>query len=132
MDFLSKDQILKAKDIEVEEVEVPEWGGKVRVKMMTGSERDAFEASVVSRSGKDVETNMENFRAKLCAMTMINVNDKLLFPNPEDVRKLAKKSAKALDRVFSVAQRLNGMSKDDVDELTKNSSAGQSDDSILD
>lgn len=132
MNFLSKDQIIEAKDIESEEVEVPEWGGKVRVRMMTGAERDAFESSIVKRNGKNIETNMENFRAKLCAMTMVNVNDRLLFPNPEDVRKLARKSAKALDRVFSVAQRLNGMSNEDVDDLTKNSSAGQSEDSILD
>jgi len=130
--FLSKDQILQAQDIKTEVVDVPEWGGQITVKMLTGAERDKFEEMIVSRKGKDVETNMENFRAKLCASTMINENGRLLFPNPEDVRALAKKSAKALDRVFAVAQRINGMSKEDVDDLTKNSSAGQSEDSTSD
>lgn len=130
--FLSKDQIIEAKDIETEIVPVPEWGGKVTVKMMTGEERDAFEESIVRRRGNEVEQNLSNFRAKLCACTMVNVNGKLLFPNTADVKALSQKSAKALDRVFAVAQRINGIGQQDVEELTKNSSAGPSEDSILD
>jgi hypothetical protein len=130
MSLLTRDQILDAEDIKTELVKVPEWGGDVNVKMFTATERDAFEESIVTRNGDDVKTNLENFRAKLCAATMVNENGRQYFPNPKDVKLLGKKSAKALDRVFAVAQSINGMSKDDVEELTKNSSAGQSDDSI--
>ena len=38
----------------------------------------------------------------------------------KDAAELGKKSAAALDRVFAVAQRLNGLSPSDVEELTKN------------
>ena len=34
---------------------------------------------------------------------------------------LGRKSAKALERVFDVAQRLNGMGADDIKEMAKNS-----------
>ena len=38
-----------------------------------------------------------------------------------DVERLGKKSALALDRIYEVAQRLNGIGKKEIDELTKNS-----------
>ena len=45
---------------------------------------------------------------------------------------MGKKGAKALDRVFSVAQKINGISDGDVEELAKNSGIAQSGDSTLD
>ena len=53
MTLLSKTAILCANDLQTEDVEVPEWGGAVRVRSFTGRERDAFEASMVR--GEDVE-----------------------------------------------------------------------------
>jgi hypothetical protein len=49
-----------------------------------------------------------------------------------DTFPLGGKSASALDRIFTVAQKLNGLRDEDVDELAKNSSAGQSEDSPSD
>ena len=51
--MLSRDQILKAKDIKKETVNVPEWGGKVIVMGMTGKRRDEFEQEIVK--GKKVK-----------------------------------------------------------------------------
>ena len=123
--FLSKEMILTASDLKTEEVEVPEWGGKVQVRSMTGVDRDAFESTLNSlktdETGKEVQVrNLENFRARLCAATMVNANGKLLFPNPEDVVKLGQKSSRALDRVMKAAQKLNGIGAEDVEALTKN------------
>ena len=47
MSLLSKTAILTANDLQTEDVEVPEWGGAVRVRSFTGRERDAFESSMV-------------------------------------------------------------------------------------
>jgi hypothetical protein len=117
---LTKEQILSAIDLKTETVEVPEWGGQVKVRMMTGAERDAFEESIVDVKGTSQKQNLKNLRAKLCVMTMVDDNGNLVFTQDEVVA-LGKKSAKALDRVFGVAQKLNGLTKDDVDVLTKNS-----------
>jgi len=38
----------------------------------------------------------------------------------KDMDELGKKSAAALDRIFTVAQRLNGLSGEDVEDLAKN------------
>ena len=47
MKLLSRDEILAASDLTKELVEVPEWGGSVYVRAMTGTERDSYEESVL-------------------------------------------------------------------------------------
>jgi hypothetical protein len=44
--FLTAEMIFAAPDIETEDVFVPQWGGKVRIKGMTAAERDRFEESI--------------------------------------------------------------------------------------
>lgn len=117
--LLRKEDILNANDFEYEDVDVPEWGGTVRVRTMTGLERDNFEASVFEMRGKDSKMNFKNFRAKLCVHCLVDENNNRLFTDAE-VEELGKKSAKALERVFTVAQRLNGIGSKEVEELTKN------------
>jgi len=118
MTVLNRDDILKVSDISIEEVDVPEWGGSVFVKGMTGTERDAFESSIVQQRGKNSSVNMSNIRAKLSAQTICDEAGERLFTDA-DVKALGKKSATALQRVFDVAQRLSGISGDDVEELAK-------------
>lgn len=119
MAILTRDAILQAQDLPRELVSVPEWGGDVYVRTLTGKERDALEASVVEMKGKRAETNLKNLRAKLCALAMVDEAGEKIF-SEADVEALGGKSALALDRVFSVAQRLNGLGADDVEALTKN------------
>ncbi len=115
---LSREDILKIKDIDIERVEVPEWDGAVYVKGMTGTERDRFEASIVEQRGKNPRVSMLNIRAKLAAESICNEDGVRLF-SVKDVNELGKKSASALQRVFDVAQRLSGITDDDVEELSE-------------
>lgn len=119
MDFLTRDQILNAKDGAIETVAVPEWGGHIRVRSLSGAERDAFEASITERHGKRVDVNLDNFRARLVALCAVDDAGAALF-YPSDVVLLGEKSAAALQRVFNVCQRLNGLTNEDVEELVKN------------
>lgn len=118
--ILSKADILGCHDMRIKTVEVPEWGGSVRLRSLTGAERDAFEALLVKDiDGKRVP-DLANLRAKLLAATIVDEEDRQIF-SAGDIASLGKKSAVALDRVFNVAQRLNGMSADAVEEAAKNS-----------
>lgn len=117
--ILTRDQILDANDLEIQEVNVPEWGGTVLVRGMTGVERDAFEGSLVKGKGKNTTVNMDNIRAKLVASSIVDQDGQRLFTD-QDVQALGKKSAAALDRVFAVAQELSGISQSDVEDLAKN------------
>ncbi|OGO12737.1 MAG: hypothetical protein A2Y53_04900 [Chloroflexi bacterium RBG_16_47_49] len=114
--MLNRDDILKATDIQIEPVEA--WGGTVYVKGMTGKERDRFEASIVHIHGKKQDVNLENVRAKLCVMSMCDENGKRLFAD-SDAPLLTEKSACELQKVFAVAQRLSGITDEDIDELTE-------------
>jgi hypothetical protein len=115
---LGKQDILQADDVVKELVHVPEWGGDVYVKGMTGAERDSFEASIVQLRGKDQIINMKNFRAKLASLTICDEAGKRVFTDA-DITELSAKSALVLQRIFAVAQRLSGIGEKDVKELTE-------------
>jgi len=133
--MLSREDIINIDDVQTEEVEVPEWGGKVTVKGLSGFERDKYEQSMVEGQGKNTRLNMKNARARLVQACMVERKDgqlKPIFDQPGDIKRLGKKSGKALDRVYNVARKLSGLSEEDMDELTKNSETAQSEDSIID
>ena len=118
MAVLKRDDILQADDIKIELVQTPGWGGEVYVKGLNGAERDKFEGSLVIMRGKDKQMNMTNIRAKLASLTICDEKGKRLF-NENDVQALSQKSAAELQRVFVVAQRLSGISDEDVEELAE-------------
>lgn len=120
--LLSREAILSRRgQAKREVVEVPGWGGAVQVKALTGTERDAFEESLAKRRRDGTrEMNLVNFRAKLVARTVVDEHGAPLF-SAQDVGLLGELDAADLQRVFDVAQRLSGMSAQDVDEITSNS-----------
>jgi hypothetical protein len=123
--ILSKADILGCSDLRFETVAVPEWGGSVRVRTLSGAERDAFEATLMKVAGGKRVPDMDNLRAKLLAATLVDEEDKVLF-GVQDLVALGRKSAVAIDRIFGVAQRLNGMAPDSVEDAIKNSATGPS------
>ena len=112
--MLTRLDILGSDDLEFETVHVPEWNGEVRVRMLTAGQRDRFESEVAGIGGKS--KNMTNLRARLVALTACDQEGEQLF-QAGDIEALAKKSAAAVDRVFTVAARLNGFTSSDIEEL---------------
>ena len=120
--MLSRDQILASDDLPKELVPVPEWGGSVYVRTMTGTERDGVEAASIGNDWR------RGFRARLAVATVCDEQGNALF-TAADIEALGRKSSAALDRIFEVACRLNKLGAADVNELEKNSSAIHSGDS---
>ena len=116
--MLTKEQILQADDLKQETVEVPEWGGSVIVRTISGTERDNFEIACA----KDKNTTRKVIRGRLLALCLVDEDGKRLFSD-SDAAALGEKSATALDRAFEVAARLNGIGEKDQKELEKNSEA---------
>jgi hypothetical protein len=121
--MLTRDAIFAAQDRAFEDVDVPEWGGMVRIAVITGTDRDAYEASMYEMKGKEIKLNRDDMRAKLLARAIVDEDLKRIFTDA-DIRELGKKSSKVIDRLFTVAQRLNGMTDESVKELEKNSESG--------
>jgi hypothetical protein len=140
MSLLNRDMILQADDLEYEDVYVPEWKGTVRVKALTGRERDDFEASCtrelpardphtgkIIRGQYEYRRDVENVRAKLVVRSVIDDQGKRIFRD-QDANALGDKNAAPLDRLFDVASRLSRISAEDIEELAGNSAAGQTGD----
>lgn len=130
MSNLTREQILQADDLKTETVSVPEWGGEIIVTTMTGTIRDEYDKSLISQHDEDVDDKdyLDNARARLCAFTIINETGNLVF-NENDIIKLGKKSSLALNHVFEVAKRLNGLGPEEIEDMAKNSETTQEDDS---
>jgi hypothetical protein len=115
--LLSREQILGATDRKTEDVAVPEWGGSVRVRALSGAERDSYEASIVSLQGDGTKViSLKNLRGRLVSLSCIDDEGGRLFSD-EDAIALGDKSAAALERVFDVARKMSGLTEDDVEEL---------------
>jgi len=113
---LKREEILQAQDQRREEVKVPEWGGSVFIASMSGKARDAWEQSLIGDKGK---VNTENVRARLVAYTAVDEQGNRLFTD-QDIERLGSKSSAALERLCKVAQRLNRITEQDLEDARGN------------
>lgn len=104
---LSKDQILGAVDFKYEEIEVPEWGGSVRLRGLSAAERDEFEASI------GMTQDLTNMRSRLVVNCLIDEDNNRLFKNSE-AKQLGEKNATVMNRLFEKCRELSGMTDDDL------------------
>ncbi|MCK9281384.1 MAG: hypothetical protein M0P71_12235 [Melioribacteraceae bacterium] len=135
MRVLTKENIKECNDIKKEFVAIPEWTNEgeeeagVFVKVMGADERDSweYETFVKGNEGKLASKNkeqiiqgsMKRIRSSLVAICSVNENGERIFTE-EDIEWLGKKNAKAVDRIYEVAQRINGMRKEDIEGEIKN------------
>lgn len=125
MKILTKDQILAVDDLRYETVEVPEWGGVVRLRTMTGAERNRFEARIVSQSrgsGSAVKVDHKGLKALLLSMTMVDEKGSPFFASEEEAEKcFAERSGTVQHLLFEKAADLNGLGADAVTRKMGNS-----------
>ncbi len=114
--------ILSALDSKILPIDLSEWGGHAYIRVISGRERDKFEASCLDRKGRK---DLADVRAKWAFLILCKKDGTPLFTSRGDIAKLAGKSCVPLDRIFNLGTDLNGMSQDDIDELMENSDAGQ-------
>src|SRR3990172_11370538 len=127
--YLSAEEILAIDDRPIEVVHVPEWNTHVRLRGMTGAQRTAYERSLIDpkklaergRRGRRGRQNMDSMlndenvlkmRAIMLSLCIIDENGDLIF-SASQIEALNNKSALVLDRLYEIAQKLNGMSPED-------------------
>ena len=127
--YLGRDAILGAQDIRTEDVLVPEWGGTVKVRGMTGTQRNAFEKSITRekpagnrtarRTGQTTtEIIAEEVKTRLVAWCVVDEHGTRVF-HDDDLQALNEKSASALEKIVDAAMRLSGMDEEDVSQMAE-------------
>lgn len=111
---LTKEQILAADDLKVREIDVPEWGGKIKLRTMTGTERESYFRRLMKHKADEIPKDLFQTLVVICA-----VDDKgeQLF-SFDDLKKLSEKNGAVLDRLTKAAGDLNGLSDNSLDELS--------------
>lgn len=130
--ILNKEDILQVRDVKIEQVDVPEWGGAVFVRSITAAERGQIEAAAATfkeKKGRD-DSFARTFTVKFASLAICDENGARLFED-KDIALLQQKNASAVSRIAAAAQRLSGFTKQDMEEMEKNSSEAQEDDSHL-
>jgi hypothetical protein len=121
--LLSKSEILQVQDTKVSAaVPVPEWGGEVYIKTLSGTERDAFEDAYA-------ENKMKAFRCRFLVLTLSDDKGQRLFADG-DVGELGNKSSVVINRLFEAAWKHNAFTNEAVESLGEGSPDGRSGGSI--
>lgn len=119
-----RDAILSATVLKRETVPTPEWQPvgitEVVVSEFSGEARDAFEADATIGEGKSAKRNLVNIRARMAALTVIDPATGARIFSDEDAAALGRTSARALDRIWEAAVRLNALTEQAVESATKN------------
>ena len=109
--FLTREEILGTQDLPTEVVEVPEWGGAVKVRGLTVGERDRLAKGTISFDSQGrprVNSNaLVEARLRIVALCTLGEDDKPLF-SEADIKALEEKSPAPIDRIFATALRLSG------------------------
>jgi hypothetical protein len=115
---LTREQIDAAEDLPTRAVPVPEWGGDVLLRTLTGKQRDDFEQGQASlpANGK-----LDNIRARLVALCLVDGDGKQLYADHESILRLGGRSGTVLDRLFDVCREMNGMTAESAKAAEKNS-----------
>jgi len=128
MGLLGRKEILELQgtDLQRETVDVPEWGGSVIVRELTGTERDAWEMSLTVLDGENKDSRLQNLRARLVALSVVDEAGTRIF-SAEDAGMLGCRNARVLDRLYQTSKRLSRLTRADVAAAEKNSAPGPSD-----
>lgn len=99
MGYLSKEDILNADDLDLEEVDIPEWGGKVHIGLLTIDQLNTFIENNCDKDGKITEPKNIDTILPLLEASLKTPEGEPLFTTKE-IMQLRNKSARPLKRLF--------------------------------
>lgn len=138
--YLDRAAIIAAQDLNYQDVDVPEWGGIVRVCGLSITQREELSLLMVDMSAtmkaaamsKDPDFSFQIDNAKLASTkaqvvvwTACDGEGKRLFAQ-KDVDAVGLKSPTVIERLYDVAMELSGANELTGDAITKNSGTGLS------
>jgi len=113
--ILTFDEILAAKDLDTQEVEVSEWGGKVKIKELTKAARERLNKQATVNGQVDSDKIQVLMLAECLEEPKITV---------EQAQQLWEKSASAVDKILFAILDINGLSELAQKEIQKSFRSG--------
>ena len=113
MKELTKDEFFEMAQPEKEFVTLDSKGRGVWVHGLTADQRDKFELSYATESGRVEISKMESLRAKLVYLCAHKADGNQFFESEDDVVKIGRSSGRVIDKLYGVAQKLSGMTAED-------------------
>jgi len=115
---LSKAAIFAAVDNDTHEVPVPEWGGSILLRSMTGTQRNNYEFWAMQQS-KAKAPDYRGIRERLIIYCAVDESGESLFTE-SDLEELAAKNSEVIDRLHDKCREICGMDDDAVEDAVKN------------
>jgi len=116
--MLTLDEILAADDLLVETIEIPEWGGSVKLRGLTAAEKSSLSRKARADGGPKNVVTIDTEKAQFAVIQMGMVEPRI---GVEMYEQLMKRSAAAIDRIYERIAQLSGM---DVTGAEEGSSKG--------
>jgi hypothetical protein len=118
---LSREEILAAPDLRRDEVSVPEWGGTVRIREMSLEDRAALYDLMYGKAADDKKVGQRglDLNLEMIRRSAVDESDAPLF-TAADLKKLAKKSDRAVRRLVEAIEAMHQMDADAVEAAEGN------------
>lgn len=126
---LTAEAIFSADDMDVAPVDVPEWGGLIYVRRLSGRERDEFEQLMSDRKQGRSSLKVQGVIAKVVVLAACTSDGSKLFNGKDAEGKLNEKACAPLMRIFDAALAVSGMKEDDIENIVEGLEPGPSDSS---
>lgn len=112
--FKSAAAILATDDRATLDVDVPEWGTTVRLRALSGEDRERFEAFVAQENKDGEETPA--VRATFLQLAIVDEAGDPLF-TPAQIHALGRRNGYPITRLFAIGRTLSKMGADDAEEI---------------
>ena len=119
MPLLNRQTILDAMDLQTMDIDVPEWGGSVRIRSFTGADRDAFMSRMNSTTDRVTGTS-----AFLVSLSVVDEAGNRQFME-SDLTTINGKAGTAVGVLADAIMKLNKLGPQADAETEKNSAPGQ-------
>ncbi len=112
---LKKADILNCNDRKTITLDVPEWGGELTLRVMSGIDREAWENQSVNLA--DNTPKLGDIRCKMLACCIVDVDTGKLMFEAKDIKALGEKSSIPLARLHMECLKLNKLRREEVEEM---------------
>lgn len=113
--ILTADEIIAADDDNYNVVEVPEWGGSIRIRGLTAGEAINFQQQISNSKAKN------EVLVRMVAMVAVDEEGNRIFKGKEQLEALKKKNIRPFLRIQDAFLEMNGLGDEkDIDEVEGN------------